>query len=43
MSLTGFYQVTQAIKDQLELDPIVTTVTYGDIFDIDLNKKTLFP
>jgi hypothetical protein len=24
MSLTGFYQVTQAIKDQLELDPIVT-------------------
>lgn len=43
MSLVGFYQVTQAIKDQLELDPIVTSVTYGDIFDIDLNKKTLFP
>ena len=38
-----FYNVIGEIKTQLEVDPIVTSVTYGDIFDIDLNKQTLFP
>jgi hypothetical protein len=39
----GFYNILDTVKTQLEDDPIVTTVTTGDIFDIDLNKKTLFP
>ena len=39
----GFYQVTQKIKDQLLLDENVTTVTTGDITDVDLSKQTIFP
>ena len=38
-----FYNVIKVIKDQLVSDPVVTSVTTGDIFDIDLNKQTLFP
>ena len=41
--MNGFYQFTTKIKDTLKLDPFVKTVTYGDIFQIDLNKKTIFP
>ena len=41
--MTGFYQVLTAIKNQLQEDAFVNTVTYGDIFKIDLNKQTIFP
>lgn len=41
--MNGFYQFTTKIKDTLKLDPFVKTVTYGDIFQVDLNKKTIFP
>ena len=38
-----FYNITTTIKDQLELDAFVNTVTEGDIFEIDLGKQTIFP
>ena len=38
-----FYNVTETIKDQLELDDFVNTVTEGDIFEVDLGKQTIFP
>jgi hypothetical protein len=41
--MNGFYQFTTKIKDALKLDPFVKTVTYGDIFQVDLNKQTIFP
>jgi hypothetical protein len=41
--MTGFYAVTTKIKDTLYLDSFVNTVTIGDIFDVDLNKQTIFP
>ena len=41
--MKGFYQVTQAIKDQLLSDVNVNTVTTGDITRIDLSKQTMFP
>ena len=41
--MKGFYQVTQAIKDQLLTDENVNTVTTGDITRIDLSKQTIFP
>jgi hypothetical protein len=31
--IRGFYLLTQAIKDQLLLDPNVNTVTEGDLFE----------
>ncbi|QDP58874.1 MAG: hypothetical protein Unbinned5607contig1000_22 [Prokaryotic dsDNA virus sp.] len=41
--LQGFYNLTEKIRDTLELDVNVNTVTYGDIFEVDLNKQTIFP
>lgn len=41
--MQGFYNILTRIKLQLEQDVMVNTVTTGDIFDIDLNKMTIFP
>jgi len=41
--MKGFYEISQAIKNQLDNDAFVNTVTIGDIFKIDLNKQTIFP
>lgn len=41
--MKGFYQITTAIKDQLYKDIFVNTVSSGDIFEVDLNKQTIFP
>lgn len=41
--MKGFYQISQAIKNQLDADAFVNTVTMGDIFKVDLNKQTIFP
>lgn len=38
-----YYEITQAIKEQLSVDLFVNTVTIGDIFKVDLNKQTIFP
>ena len=31
------------MKEHFENDPIVNTITQGDIFRVDLNKQTIFP
>ena len=41
--MTGFYDLTKKIKDTLEAEPFVNTVTIGSMDDIDLNKQTIFP
>ena len=41
--MQGFYNITTKIKETLALDDFVNTVTYGDIFEIDLNKQDIFP
>jgi len=41
--MKGFYNVTKQIKEALEAEPFVNTVTFGSIDDIDLNKATIFP
>ena len=41
--MKGFYQVTQAIKDQLLADDNVNTVTVGNLSQVDLSKQTMFP
>ena len=38
-----FYNITKTIKDTLEANSQVNVVTYGDIYDVDLNKQTIFP
>jgi len=41
--MQGFYNLTNKIRETLQLDAFVNTVTYGDLFEIDLNKSTIFP
>jgi len=41
--MKGFYNVTKKIKEALEAEPFVNTVTFGSIDDVDLNKTTIFP
>ena len=43
IGIRGFYLLTEAIKEQLLSDINVNTVTTGDIYDIDLNKQSIFP
>lgn len=37
------YDILDTIKDELRANPSVTTVTFGDLSDIDLDKTTMFP
>lgn len=41
--MKGFYDITTAIRTHFTTDAIVNTVTEGDIFEVDLNKQTIFP
>ena len=41
--MQGFYNLSEKIRQTLQLDDFVNTVTYGDIYDVDLNKQTIFP
>jgi hypothetical protein len=41
--MTGFYDVIKKIKDTLQAEPFVNTVSIGNIDDVDLNKQSIFP
>ena len=41
--MQGFYNITEKIRVQLAQDVFVNTITYGDIFRVDLKKQTIFP
>jgi hypothetical protein len=38
-----FYDITKKLKDALAAHSQVNVVTTGDIFDVDLNKQSIFP
>lgn len=37
------YDITTKIKDQLESEPFINTVTFGSLNDVDLDKQSIFP
>ena len=41
--IRGYYQITQTIKDELLKDQYISTVTTGDISQINLGKQDIFP
>ena len=41
--MTTFYTLLDNIKATLDANPFVNTITYGDIFDVDLDKHTMYP
>lgn len=41
--MTGFYDILDKLKWHFDNDELVNSVTQGDIFQVDLNKQTIFP
>lgn len=41
--MTTIYDIINKVKTNLRSSPIVNTVTFGDISQVNLNKTTLFP
>src|SRR6056297_3140531 len=41
--MQAYYQVTEKLKDALRGLENITTVSLGDISEVDLNKRTIFP
>ena len=41
--MVGYYSILESIRAELDSMPFVNTITEGSIFDIDLNKQTIFP
>lgn len=41
--MVGYYDILEDLRAELIASPFVNTVTEGSIFDVDLNKQTIFP
>jgi hypothetical protein len=41
--MTAYYNIIDTLKTALQAEPFVNTVSYGNIYDIDLSKQTIFP
>ena len=41
--MTSYYNIIDTLKTALEAEPFVNTVSYGNIYDVDLSKQTIFP
>lgn len=39
----NYFDIIDKLKQHFENDPLVNTITQGDIFDIDINKQNIFP
>jgi hypothetical protein len=39
----NYFDIIDKLKTHFENDSLVSTVSQGDIWDIDLNKQTIFP
>jgi len=41
--MANYFNILNTLKLHLDNDPFITSVTEGDIFQVDLGKQTLFP
>ncbi len=41
--MNGYYSIVSKIRDYIKSLGLVNTVTNGDIYDVDLDKQTIFP
>ncbi len=39
----SYFKIVETLRDALLTDPNITTVTTGDISEVDLDKQTIFP
>jgi len=38
-----FFNLTESIKTELESNALINSVTYGDLYEVDLQKQNIFP
>ena len=38
-----YYEILTKLQTELNSDPLINTVSEGDIFSVDLSKQTIFP
>lgn len=41
--MNNIFKLTDRIKEELEANVLINQVTYGDLFEVDLLKKNIFP
>jgi hypothetical protein len=41
--MNGYFYIVNTLKTYLKANPFINTVSIGDIFEVDLNKQTMFP
>ena len=41
--MNNIFKLTDAIKDELQGNALINQVTFGDLFEVDLLKKNIFP
>jgi hypothetical protein len=41
--MNNVYSVLDAVGNYLKNDPLNKSISFGDIFEVDLNKQTIFP
>jgi len=41
--MNTYYEIVDKLHAYLDANPFVNTITFGDIFKVDLSKKTIFP
>ena len=39
----NYFDIIDKLRTHFESDELISTVSQGDIFDVDLNKQTIFP
>ena len=39
----NYFDIIDKLRTHFENDNLISTVSQGDIFDVDLNKQTIFP
>ena len=39
--MTAYYNIIDTLKTALQAEPFVNTVSFGNIYDIDLSKQTI--
>lgn len=41
--MNGYFYIVNTLKTYLKANPFINTVSIGDIFQVDLEKQTMFP
>ena len=41
--MNNIFKLTDAIKEELQSNALINQVTFGDLFEVDLLKKNIFP